>query len=133
MIVQGFSEVYKATHDKKYARYAGLAGSWFTGNNDANIAMYDPETGRGYDGINGTNGKVNLNSGAESTIETLLALQTIKENPSANQYLNAQTIDRHTKSIFEAEDFATENGEPRSLIQMAPGQATRFIAVVLFL
>lgn len=113
MIVQGFLEVYKATHDKKYASYAGLAGSWFTGNNDANIAMYDPETGRGFDGINGINGKVNLNSGAESTIEAILALQAIKENPLANQYLNAKTMDRHTKTIIEAEDFATENGNPK--------------------
>ncbi|WP_260412329.1 hypothetical protein [Alkalihalobacillus sp. TS-13] len=34
-----------------YAKYAGLAGSWFTGNNDADFAMYEPETGRGYDGL----------------------------------------------------------------------------------
>ena len=36
--------------------------------------MYDPATGRCYDGINSPV-DINRNSGAESTIEALLALQ----------------------------------------------------------
>ncbi|WP_261131484.1 hypothetical protein [Bacillus sp. Marseille-Q3570] len=112
MLVQGFMEIYQATNDQTYAQYAGLAGSWFTGNNDADFAMYDPGTGRGYDGLNGDTGEVNLNSGAESTIEALLALQTIKESNQASKYLYAKTIDRHTKTIHEAEDFKTAAGEP---------------------
>ncbi len=47
---------------------------WFQGNNRARQAMYDPATGRCYDGINSAS-ELNRNSGAESTIEALLALQ----------------------------------------------------------
>jgi hypothetical protein len=38
--------------------------------------MWDPATGRGFDGII-NEGKINLNAGAESTIEALLALQEV--------------------------------------------------------
>ena len=51
-------------------------GRWFTGVNDANRPVYDPPTGRTYDGIVGP-GKVNPNSGAESTIEGLFALTAL--------------------------------------------------------
>ncbi|TKD72359.1 hypothetical protein [Pseudalkalibacillus hwajinpoensis] len=120
MIVQGFMETYKATNDVIYARYAGLAASWFTGNNDANYAMYDPQTGRGYDGINGDTGKVNYNSGAESTIEALFALQAITSNNKANKYLNARTLNRFTKSIIEAETFTTTKGSPEIMKPTSP-------------
>ena len=40
--------------------------------------MYDPQTGRGYDGINDT-ASINRNAGAESTIEALLTLQAIEK------------------------------------------------------
>ena len=32
---------------------AGIAAAWFFGNNPAGVAMYDPATGRTYDGIEG--------------------------------------------------------------------------------
>ena len=47
---------------------------WFHGKNRAGQSMYDPATGRCYDGINSSS-ELNRNSGAESTIEALLALQ----------------------------------------------------------
>ncbi len=53
MMVQGYMALYRATGDEKYARYAGLAASWFFGNNMAGVPMYDPETGRCFDGIDG--------------------------------------------------------------------------------
>ncbi|MDQ0199248.1 glycoside hydrolase family protein [Neobacillus ginsengisoli] len=113
MLVQGFSELSNVTHDKTYAKYAGIAASWFTGNNDAQFAMYDPNTGRGYDGINGVTKKVNMNSGAESTIETLMALQAIRTIPDAQKYLYSKTIERHTQSVLEAENFLPSQGNPQ--------------------
>jgi hypothetical protein len=47
---------------------------WFEGENRAAQAMYDPATGRCFDGINSAY-EINRNSGAESTIEALKALQ----------------------------------------------------------
>jgi hypothetical protein len=48
--------------------------------------MYHPESGRCYDGIN-ADGSINLNSGAESTIEALLALLAIEQNPFSRKIL----------------------------------------------
>ena len=59
-----------ARHDSLAQRIIG----WFDGANTAGQRMYDHDTGRCYDGINSAD-EVNLNSGAESTIEALLALQ----------------------------------------------------------
>jgi hypothetical protein len=47
---------------------------WFHGKNRASQAMYDAATGRCYDGISSAS-EINRNSGAESTIEALLAMQ----------------------------------------------------------
>lgn len=112
MLTQAFTELYHATHEKKYAQYAGIASSWYTGNNDANFQMYDPETGRGYDGLNGVTGKVNLNSGAESTIEALMSIQAIQQLPEAMETFNVKTKERHTSTVHEAETFTVTNGTP---------------------
>lgn len=79
-------QAYEVTGRKKYARLAGKLAGWFFGNNPAGAPMYSPETGRCYDGIIGA-GEVNRNSGAESTIEALLALQEVLRNPIASQEL----------------------------------------------
>ena len=58
--------------------YAGLAASWYFGNNMAGVQMYYPDTGLVYDGINGPVAfRVNQNSGAESTIEGLMSMIAI--------------------------------------------------------
>ena len=63
--------------DQKYLELAGELAMWFFGKNPAHAIMYDPVTGRGYDGINSST-EINKNSGAESTIESLLALQALE-------------------------------------------------------
>ena len=62
------------------ASVAGIAAAWFFGNNPAGEAMYDPATGRTYDGVAG-DGVVNRNSGAESTIHGLLAMLILDGEP----------------------------------------------------
>ncbi|WP_194421023.1 hypothetical protein [Microbacterium abyssi] len=52
---------------------AGLAAGWFFGANAAGEPAYDPATGVTFDGIE-TDGRVNRNSGAESTIHGLLTM-----------------------------------------------------------
>lgn len=63
--------------ESKYLDLAAELAMWFFGKNPANANMYDPSTGRGYDGINSPT-EINKNSGAESTIESLLALQALE-------------------------------------------------------
>ncbi|PHZ85091.1 hypothetical protein [Paremcibacter congregatus] len=73
-MVYAAAEAYQATQDKKYLVLQAKLTSWFTGDNIARRAMYDQATGRTYDAINSAV-KINMNSGAESTIEGLLVLQ----------------------------------------------------------
>ena len=49
---------------------------WFNDDNPAKTIIYDPSTGRCFDGIQSEK-QINQNSGAESTIEALLALQEL--------------------------------------------------------
>ena len=73
-------EAYDQTKDVKYADLAVQLASWFLGKNPANTMMYDRTTGRGYDGI-GANAVVNINAGAESTVESLWAFQRLEQYP----------------------------------------------------
>ena len=59
---------------------AGIAAAWYFGNNPAGVAMYDPATGRTFDGIS-PDRTVNRNSGAESTIHGLLSMLALDARP----------------------------------------------------
>jgi hypothetical protein len=77
-VVYACAEAYRITGKEKYRDMARQAAGWLEGKNPAGKVMYDPVTGRGFDGII-SNDKINMNSGAESTIEALLALQAIEK------------------------------------------------------
>lgn len=66
-------EAYHITGKQEYLDLANDLKSWFKGNNIAQTTMYDAKTGRGYDGII-SDTTINRNSGAESTIESLMTL-----------------------------------------------------------
>ncbi len=88
VVTVGLLRLYHQTQEVNYAIMAGLAASWFTGNNVAGAVMYDPLTGRGFDGINSSS-SVNHNSGAESTIEALMSIQEVERVPEAKRWLFA--------------------------------------------
>jgi hypothetical protein len=67
------SEAYHYSKKEIYLSLTIELESWLFGNNDANITMYDPKTGICFDGII-SQGDVNRNSGAESTIESILIM-----------------------------------------------------------
>ena len=72
------SEAYHCSKNKKYLTLATDLESWLTGNNDVKIVMYYPATGVCFDGIISKD-EINKNSGAESTIESLLILLEMKK------------------------------------------------------
>jgi len=76
---------YDETRDEQYARTAGLLSQWFLGKNPAGKEMYSASTGRCFDGINDKD-DINKNSGAESTIEALLALLQAEQNEISRSY-----------------------------------------------
>ncbi len=64
-------EAYRATGDERWRTQAWSAFNWFLGDNDLQIALYDPATGGCRDGLHPE--RVNENQGAESTLAFLLA------------------------------------------------------------
>jgi hypothetical protein len=91
-------EAYNATGNETYAKKAVEISKWFFGGNIANRIMYNSENGMCYDGIVDSV-KINKNSGAESTIEALIALQAIENNEKADKYLKdyLKTITKREK------------------------------------
>jgi hypothetical protein len=69
-------EAFDLTGDNSYKAKAVELAGWFLGRNAASKQMYDYSSGICFDGINSEN-EVNLNSGAESTIEALLSMQQL--------------------------------------------------------
>ncbi len=84
-------------------RLAAFAASWFFGANRAGQAVYDPATGVTRDGI-GADGKINPNSGAESTIEGLLAMLALDRQPAVAAAARIATVvERRSWRTTEAE------------------------------
>lgn len=67
-------EAFSITDDSTYFQTARSLSDWLSGANPAGERMYDPSTGRTFDGIISPE-QINRNSGAESTIEALLTIQ----------------------------------------------------------
>ena len=70
-------EAFSITKDTAYAVKAEEIAGWFFGKNPAGARMYNPSDGKCFDGINSET-ELNLNSGAESTIEALLSMQMLE-------------------------------------------------------
>ena len=83
---------------------ASFAGAWYFGNNPAGTAMYDPDTGRTFDGVT-FEGDINRNAGAESTIHGLLSMLVLDADPElATRSLDAVREEHVTWQLYEAED-----------------------------
>ena len=83
---------------------AAVAAGWFFGANPSGKPAYNPATGVAIDGIE-PSGAVNTNSGAESTIHTLLTMETLDANPQLKaQALGiSKTVSLKGLSVVEAE------------------------------
>jgi len=65
-------QAYRATGKERWRKDAWCAFNWFLGDNDLQIALYDPATGGCRDGLHPD--RANENQGAESTLSFLMAL-----------------------------------------------------------
>ncbi|WP_447653375.1 hypothetical protein [Microbacterium sufflavum] len=90
---------------------AGLAAGWFFGANTAGVPVYDPATGVTFDGVE-TDGRVNRNSGAESTIHGLLTMQLLDANPD---------VVRLATSITGLSSFAGLRALDAEAARLSPG------------
>lgn len=108
--LQNLLRAADATGRRGFRQLAGVAAAWYFGNNPAGAQMYDPATGRTFDGVNG-DGTVNRNSGAESTIHGLLSMLALDAHPRVAAA--AQVADRAaqvTWTLVEAEAGTTRDG-----------------------
>jgi hypothetical protein len=77
-MVWATTEAYSYSKNEKYVTLAKALEAWLYGENDAKGAMYDPATGICFDGIKSKE-DISKNSGAESTIESLLILLELEK------------------------------------------------------
>lgn len=89
---------------------AGVAAAWFFGANAAGEPAYDPATGTTVDGIE-ADGRVNRNSGAESTIHGLLTMLALDAHPAVAEMAHTATIAGGVGlTELQAEDAALAGG-----------------------
>ncbi len=121
----GLIRLYEATGKREYLLMAGLAASWLTGNNPAGRAMYDPATGRCFDGIRDSL-TLNLNSGAESTIEALYSLVEVEHYPDASNLLACRKAASGSNGKIA---YAIFRAPPRTEVTLARDLATGRLSV----
>jgi glycosyltransferase involved in cell wall biosynthesis len=70
-------QAYSATGKSRWRKEAWTAFNWFLGDNDLQVALYDPTTGGCRDGLHPD--RANENQGAESTLSFLMALLEMRK------------------------------------------------------
>jgi glycosyltransferase involved in cell wall biosynthesis len=76
-LVSACLQAYRATGKGRWRKEAWSAFNWFLGDNDLQIALYDPTTGGCRDGLHPD--RANENQGAESTLSFLMALLEMRQ------------------------------------------------------
>lgn len=110
----GLLRLYEATQNVLYLKMAGLAASWFFGNNTLQQSMFDADNGICFDGITDSL-TINRNSGAESTIEALHTIVELEQYPTANKYMKYRkgAVGSSVEFLYAA--FHNDGGEELTL------------------
>jgi hypothetical protein len=121
--IANLQAVSKATGQERYSELAGLFGTWFSGANVAGKPVYDPGTGRSFDGVDPQG--VSINSGAESNVETQLALGTLQNKPGQRllDYASVQAFSGEQLRV--GAQFEIAAGSPSQEIRTLNGGAQR--------
>lgn len=88
-LVQGCTELWRATDEAVFARMGAHLASWYCGTNVRGAAMWDQSAGRGYDGI--YQDAVDWNAGAESTVAAVRTMLDLERYPGSSP--TEQTVD----------------------------------------
>jgi len=72
-LADGCARAFDATYDPAWLEHLERCSEWFDGRNDLGVAMWDPSSGAGFDGL--TRSGPNLNRGAESTLAAVTTRQ----------------------------------------------------------
>jgi hypothetical protein len=112
--LQNLLRTAEAADRPAFRDLAGVAAAWYFGNNPAGVVMYDPASGRTFDGIS-PDRTVNRNSGAESTIHGLLSMLALDARPDVAA--RARLAGRHAQATWQ-------------LVEAEAGQLTGAASVV---
>jgi glycosyltransferase involved in cell wall biosynthesis len=85
-VVSACLQAYAVTGKHRWRKEAWSAFNWFLGDNDLQIALYDPNTGGCRDGLHPD--RANENQGAESTLSFLMALLEMRRLEEADSTEN---------------------------------------------
>jgi hypothetical protein len=81
-MTEACARAFAYTGDRRWAEAARHSGAWFLGDNDVGVAVFDPATGGGFDGLEPDG--VNRNEGAESTLAFVGTMLELQELSSAD-------------------------------------------------
>jgi len=109
-LVQGCTELWQATGELGFAQLGGQLASWYLGNNMAQVRMWDPDAGRGYDGI--YQDAIDWKAGAESTIAAARTALDVERYPSSARL--SGTCTRHDGRSFATIDATDGDTGPRA-------------------
>jgi YD repeat-containing protein len=87
-----------------FRKLAAIQAAWYFGNNRSGVSMYDPATGRTFDGLE-ADGRINHNSGAESTVHGLLSMLALDARPDVALAATSRNdrADQLSWTLLEAE------------------------------
>lgn len=105
--IENYLTLYDITGLEKYAVMAGVAASWWMGNNSLHLPMFNQQYGLAFDGID-SNG-ANINSGGESVDEALRAILRLKKADIAARYMLSDKSEELQNHVIEAEELYSQN------------------------
>lgn len=92
-LIEAAIAAYESDGDEYWLNQARICFSWFLGENDLNLSLYNPATGGCRDGLHIDS--VNMNEGAESTLAWLLSLIAMHQLLE-NDVMPSKMMDRAT-------------------------------------
>ena len=99
-MTEACARAFAYTGDRRWAEAARHSGAWFLGDNDVTVAVFDPATGDGFDGLEPDG--VNRNEGAESTLAFVGTMLQLQELPSANAVASGHFRQSPRVATFQA-------------------------------
>ena len=117
--VENYLALYTVTGETKYADMAGVAATWWMGQNPLGTPMFDQSLGLAFDGI--TIDGLNSNSGAESVDEALRAILRVQRVPEALAVMTATKVEERTATTVEIEDLIAEGRPADEQLDLADG------------
>jgi YD repeat-containing protein len=102
--LQNLLRTADASGREGFRKLAAVQAAWYFGNNRSGVRMYDPATGVTFDGLE-ADGRINRNSGAESTIHGLLSMLALDARPDVAAAATSRNgrVAQVTWSLVEAE------------------------------